>query len=204
VNRLYTVLSNDFIYKDPTRNVIFLDNHDMSRFFSMVGGDIKKYKSGLAMLFTLRGIPQIYYGTEILMKNFSNPDGLVRADFEGGWAKDSTNKFLASGRSKEENEAFNYFKTLGNYRKNTTALQTGKLMQYVPQNGVYVYFRYDAKKTVMVIVNSNSMPSVIKTNRFNERIKDFKEAKNIIDGSAFSISETLEIPATTTLVLELN
>jgi len=204
VNRLYTVLSNDFIYKDASRNVTFLDNHDMSRFLSIVGGDMNKYKSGLAMLLTTRGIPQIYYGTEVLMKNFSNPDGLVRSDFAGGWASDSTNKFLASGRNTQENEAFNYLKTLANYRKNTTALQTGKLMQFVPQNGVYVYFRYDAKKTIMILVNSNDKPSVIKSNRFNERIKGFKTAKNIIDGTAFSILETLEIPATTTLVLELN
>ncbi len=204
VNRLYTVLSNDFIYKDASRNVTFLDNHDMSRFLSVVGSDIKKYKSGLAMLLTTRGIPQIYYGTEVLMKNFSNPDGLVRADFAGGWETDSTNKFLASGRTGAENDAFNYLKTLANYRKNSTALQTGKLMQYVPQNGVYVYFRYDKTKTVMVLVNSNDKSSAIKTNRFNERIKEFKKAKNIIDNKEFAILNEIEIPATTTLILELN
>ncbi|TAH02390.1 MAG: alpha-amylase [Sphingobacteriales bacterium] len=203
VNRLYTVLSNDFIYKDASRNVTFLDNHDMSRFYSIVGEDIKKYKSGLAMLLTTRGIPQIYYGTEILMKNFSNPDGLVRADFPGGWASDSTNKFLASGRTNQENEAFNYLKTLANYRKNTTALQTGKLVQYVPQSGVYVYFRYDKQKTVMVIVNSNNKVTNLKTNRFNEQIGGFKTAKNVIDGTTFAILETLEVPASTTLILEL-
>ena len=203
VNRLYTVLSNDFIYKDASRNVTFLDNHDMSRFLSVVGEDIKKFKSGLAMLLTIRGIPQIYYGTEILMKNFSNPDGLVRADFPGGWTNDKVNKFTAAGRDAKENDAFNYLKTLANYRKQTTALQTGKLMQYVPQEGVYVYFRYDKTKTVMIVVNSNDKVSAIKTNRFNERLNGFNKAKNIFDGSEVSLKETLEIPATTTLILEL-
>ena len=203
VNRLYTVLSNDFIYKDASRNVIFLDNHDMSRFLSVVGEDIKKFKSGLAMLLTIRGIPQIYYGTEILMKNFSNPDGLVRADFPGGWANDKVNKFTAAGRDTKENDAFNYLKTLANYRKQTTALQTGKLMQYVPQEGVYVYFRYDKTKTVMIVVNSNDKLSTVKTNRFNERLNGFNKAKNIFDGSEISLKETLEIPATITLILEL-
>ena len=203
VNRLYTVLSNDFIYKDASRNVTFLDNHDMSRFLSVVGEDIKKFKSGLAMLLTIRGIPQIYYGTEILMKNFSNPDGLVRADFPGGWTNDKVNKFTAAGRDAKENDAFNYLKTLANYRKQTTALQTGKLMQYVPQEGVYVYFRYDKTKTVMIIVNSNDKLSTVKTNRFNERLNGFNKAKNIFDGSEVSLKETLEIPATTTLILEL-
>lgn len=203
VNRLYTVLSNDFIYKDASRNVIFLDNHDMSRFYSMVGEDINKFKSGLAMLLTTRGIPQIYYGTEILMKNFSNPDGLVRADFPGGWATDSANKFLASGRTNQENEAFNYLTTLANYRKNTSALQTGKLVQYVPQDGVYVYFRYDNDKTVMVVVNSNTKEVNLKTNRFNERLAGFSQAKNIMDGRLFKIEEEIKIPNTTTLIFEL-
>ncbi|MDB5130867.1 MAG: Cyclomaltodextrinase [Mucilaginibacter sp.] len=126
VNRLYAVMAQDFLYQDPTRNVVFLDNHDMSRVLSVVGEDINKYKSAMAMLMTLRGVPQMYYGDEILMKGISNPDGLIRQDFPGGWDGDKTNKFTAAGRTEQENDAFNYVRKLANYRKNTMALQTGK------------------------------------------------------------------------------
>jgi len=203
VNRLYSVLANDFIYQDPYRNVIFMDNHDMSRYYSIIGENFAKYKSGLTLLLTTRGIPQVYYGTELLMKNFSNPDGLVRMDFKGGWAEDKASKFSPKGRSEEENEAYNFFSKLANYRKNTPALQTGKLMQYVPENGVYVFFRYDNQKTVMVICNSNETESDLPTARFNERISNYKKAKDILTNENITNIETLRIPAQTTRVLEL-
>jgi len=203
VNRLYSVLANDFIYQDPYRNVIFMDNHDMSRYYSVIGEDLGKYKSGMALLLTTRGIPQVYYGTELLMKNLSNPDGLVREDFKGGWAGDKQNKFTSAGRNSLENEAYNYFRKLANYRKNTTALQTGKLMQYVPENGVYVFFRYDAAKTVMIICNTNDKESSVETARFTERTARFKNAKNIITDEQTGL-ERITIPAKSTQVFELN
>ncbi|TWJ02224.1 glycosidase [Mucilaginibacter frigoritolerans] len=202
VNRLYSVMAQDFLYKDATKNTIFLDNHDMSRFLSVVGEDINKYKSGIAMLMTMRGVPQMYYGDEILMKNFSNPDGLVRADFQGGWKADTVNKFVAAGRTAAENDAFNYVRKLANYRKNTTALQTGKLMQYIPENGIYVYFRYDDKKTVMVVYNSSDKEQSTATDRYAERIKAAKKAKNIITDEVIDLAK-LTIPEKSTLVLEL-
>lgn len=202
VNRLYNVMAQDFLYKDATKNTIFLDNHDMSRFLSVVGEDINKYKSGMAMLMTMRGVPQMYYGDEILMKNFSNPDGLVRADFPGGWKGDKINKFSAAGRTDAENDAFNYVRKLANYRKNTTALQTGKLMQYIPEKGIYVYFRYDDKKTVMIVYNSSDKEQSTTTERYAERIKGAKTAKNVISDEEVSLSE-LTIPGKSTLVLEL-
>jgi glycosidase len=203
LNRLYAVLSNDFIYKDPFKNVIFMDIHDMSRYYSKVGEDIEKYKSGLALLLTTRGIPQIYYGTEILMKNFSNPDGLVRSDFPGGWDEDKVNKFSAKGRTASENEAFDYFFKLANYRKNSAALKTGKLMQFAPQNGVYVYFRYTAVQSVMVISNSDPKEIELKTARFSERLSNYRKAKNIITQEMTDDISRLTIPPKTTLILEL-
>ncbi|MBS1530211.1 MAG: glycoside hydrolase family 13 protein [Bacteroidetes bacterium] len=202
VNRLYSVMAQDFLYKDPTRNVIFLDNHDMSRILSVVGEDITKFKSAFAMLMTMRGVPQMYYGDEILMKNFSNPDGLVREDFPGGWPGDKDNKFVASGRTDKENDAFNYIRTLANYRKNTTALQTGKLMQYIPEQGVYVYFRYDKQNTVMVVYNSREKEQTIATERYNERINGAQKAKNVVTGDTLDLAQ-LTIPAKAALVLEL-
>ncbi len=202
VNRLYSVMAQDFLYKDATKNTIFLDNHDMSRFLSVVGEDITKYKSGMAMLMTMRGVPQMYYGDEILMKNFSNPDGLVREDFPGGWPGDKSNKFTAAGRTDKENDAFNYVRTLANYRKNTPALQTGKLMQFIPEKGIYVYFRYDEQKTVMVVYNSTEKEQSITTERYAERINGVLKARNIISDQAVDLSK-LTIPAKGTLVLEL-
>jgi glycosidase len=202
VERLYSLLSQDFLYQDPNRNVVFLDNHDMSRVLSMVKEDVTKYKSAMAMLMTLRGVAQMYYGDEILMKNYSNPDGLVREDFPGGWPGDKDNKFVASGRSNKENDAFNYIRILANYRKNTPALQTGKLMQYIPEHGVYVYFRYDAQKTVMVVFNSQDKEQAVSTSRYNQRINGALKARNIISGDTVDLSK-LTVPANTALVLEL-
>ncbi len=202
VNRLYSVLAQDFLYKDASLNTIFLDNHDMSRVFSVVGENVSKYKSAMAMLLTLRGVPQMYYGDEILMKNFSNPDGLVRSDFPGGWPGDKVNKFTEQGRTPAENDAFNYVRKLANYRKNTTALQTGKLMQYIPENGIYVYFRYDAAKTVMMIYNSSENDQKLKTDRFTEQLNGAKKAINVITGEAVDLKE-LNLADKSTLVLEI-
>jgi len=205
VNRLYDVIAHDFLYKDPMLNCIALDNHDMSRFYSVVNEDFEKYKMGMALLLTMRGIPQMYYGTEILMKNFSNPDGLVRADFPGGWDGDKKDKFIAKGRTNKENEAFNFVRTLANYRKNSVPLQSGKLMQFVPEDDIYVYFRYNEsiKGTVMVVVNNADKEKTLKTDRFAERTLGTTSAKNIITNEKVSLND-IKVPAKTTLVLELN
>lgn len=202
VNKLYTVLASDYQYKDPTRNVLFLDNHDTDRFLSKVGEDFEKFKSGIILLLSLRGIPQMYYGTEVLMKNFANPDGKVREDFAGGWPTDKTDKFTAAGRNKKEAEAFNFIKTLANYRKNNPVLQTGKLMQYVPENGIYVYFRYNDQKTVMVMMNTNEKAEKLDTKRFVERMGKKKRGMNIITNEEM-VLETVEIPAKATFIVEL-
>jgi glycosidase len=210
--RLYSTLAQDFLYQDADRNVIFMDNHDMSRFYSMVNEDFDKYKSGMVLLLTMRGIPQLYYGTEILMKNYSNPDGLVRSDFPGGWVGDKEDKFTAAGRTAKENEAFNFVRRLANYRKNNPALQTGKLMQFVPENGIYTYFRYQADndvdgsrvKTVMVVVNTEDKDKQLETSRFAERMEKASSATNVITGEKINTLKTIGVPAKTTLVLELN
>lgn len=183
-----------------------MDNHDMSRFYSVVNEDFNKYKAGMALLLTMRGIPQVYYGTEILMKNFSNPDGLVRSDFPGGWKGDASNKFSAQGRTAQENEAHTYFRTLANFRKTSGALQTGKLMQYVPQDDIYVYFRYSEsapEQTVMVIINTGDKEKQLETSRFNERIGKSTAAKNVITGEELNQIQTITVPAKGTLVLAI-
>ncbi|ETZ20054.1 glycoside hydrolase family 13 protein [Pedobacter sp. V48] len=204
--RLYTTIAQDFLYKDVDQNVVFLDNHDMSRFYSMVGDDLNKFKTGMSILLTMRGIPQIYYGTEILMKNFSNPDGLVRSDFPGGWEGDKTDKFTKNGRTAQENEAWNHIRILANYRKESVALQTGKLMQFVPEDGVYTYFRYtvDGKKDVMILVNTEDKVKELNTSRFEQCLSKVTSATNVLTKEKLNSIKTISVPAKTTLVLELN
>jgi glycosidase len=181
--------------------VIFLDNHDLSRFYSVVSGDLRKYKMGIAFLITMRGIPSVYYGTEILMQGFSNPDGLVRSDFAGGWASDSKNKFTEAGRTKDENTAVDYFTKLAQWRKVNPVVQTGKLMQFVPEESMYVYFRYDDSKTVMVILNANETSKELKTLRFQERIGRKEMGKDVLTGTEISLKD-IKLDAWEVKVLE--
>lgn len=204
VNRLYTTLSNDLLYKDPMQNVNFLDNHDVSRFFSIVGENVAKQKMGLQWLLTCRGIPQMYYGTEVLMKGFTNPDGLVRLDFPGGWLGDTKNAFTGAGLTNDEQAIQELVKTLANYRKQNSALQTGLLMQYVPRNGLYVYFRYDTHHTVMCVMNTAEQAMQVDFARFKERTTGFSTAIDVCGtGIQVSINQPATIPAMTMWVMEL-
>ena len=203
-DRIYQVLSNDFLYKDPMNNVIFLDNHDMTRFYSEVDENVNKLKAGLGMLLTGRGIPQMYYGTEVLMAGIKREhDGFLRHDFPGGWKEDQSNKFTAAGRSDKENDVFNWTRTLANYRKNSSAIKYGKLTQYVPQNGLYTYFRYDDKQTVMVVLNTSKEGKSLDPKRFEERTKGFTKAKDVVSNISHNLSANWQIPGESILVLEL-
>ncbi|MFB9864853.1 glycoside hydrolase family 13 protein [Rufibacter immobilis] len=204
VSKIHQTLAQDAVYQDPMKLVTFLDNHDMNRYFSVIGEDLNKYKMGMTWLLTLRGIPSLYYGTEILMKNFKDPsDAEVRKDFPGGFAGDKQNKFTAAGRAERENEAVNFVKKLATYRKNTPALHSGKLTQFVPQEGIYVYFRHDEKKTVLVATNSTDKEAELKTERYKERLQGFSKARNILTDQNLNTLTTIKIPAKTALVLEL-
>lgn len=204
VNRLYITTAQDFVYKNPMREVIFLDNHDVSRFYSVLNEDTAKYKMAFAWLMTFRGIPQMYYGNEILMTGTTSPsDGYVRQDFPGGWAGDPSNKFTEAGRTDKENSIFNYIKRFANFRKNSRAIKTGKLTQYVPEDGVYVYFRHDAGQTIMCVMNTNSTSSTIKMDRFAERAGGFTKAYDVATGVTFNLEQTLTVGGNYLLVMEL-
>ena len=203
INRLHQTASHDFIYEDPMKQVIFLDNHDMSRFYSQVGEDRQKLKMGLAWLMTFRGIPQLYYGTEIGMKGISNPDGWVRLDFIGGWAEDaSKNKFTEAGRNEEEKDIFNYTRSLAKFRSTSSALKKGKMMHFVPEGNVYVYFRYDKDQTVMCIMNSGNDEANVSTERFSERTQGFTKGIDVVSGKEQALTG-LKVPGKSVLVLEL-
>jgi glycosidase len=201
VNKLYNTLANDFLYKDPTRNVIFLDNHDMTRALSTFGESIPKLKMGIAWLMTCRGIPQIYYGTEVLMKGISNPDGWVRLDFPGGWNGDKKNAFTEEGLTADEKDMLHYTQLLGNFRKTSSALTQGKLMQFLPDQGLYVYFRYTPTQTIMCVMNTDSKPHNIDFEKYNERTQGFKNGIDIVTGK--TIAAQFTVPAQTLQLIEL-
>ena len=190
INEMYTTLAQDFVYKDPMRNVIFLDNHDLSRFYSVIGTDLLKYKAALAWLFTCRGIPELYYGDEVGMEGFTSPnDGYVRKDFPGGWEGDSLNKFTVAGRTPKEEEIWKYIAALANFRKNSSAITTGKMMQFAPVKGEYVFFRYDSKQTIMTVLNTAKEKLTISINNYSERTNGFTKMKNIVTGEVTPLAD---------------
>lgn len=202
INRLHMTLAQDFLYEQPLNNCLFLDNHDTDRFFSMVGEDINKFKQGIGLLFTLRGIPQLYYGTEILMKNFKNPsDAMVRLDFPGGFPGDAVNKFTAAGRSSLENEAFTYVQQLAKYRKKSLPLQVGKTKQYLPVNGVYVFTRTHQKQAVLCVLNRSAENREIPFSEYEEAFTGFTKAVNVLSGETFS--KVLKVGAGQFTIFEL-
>ncbi len=201
LSKLYYTLSADYIYDHPQDMVTFVDNHDLARFLGYVNGDIRKLKIGLGMLMTLRGIPSLYYGTEILMKA-TNGHGLIREDFPGGWPNDSINKFDPSQRTIQENEIYDYIKQLATLRKNEPAIQNGKLTQFVPVDGVYVYFRESENKTFMVVSNCTEKEKQLTTDRFKECIKDATNG-NTLYGQKVSLRMDMILPPFSIQILKL-
>ncbi len=203
VSKFYSHFAQDFVYPNANMIMNFVDNHDIDRYSTAVKGDVKKYKMGLAMLIASRGYPQIYYGTEIMLDGIPGDYQGHRFTFPGGWKEDKRNAFTPEGRTAKENEVFNYLKSLLNYRKNNAVLQSGKMTQFIPENGVYVFFRYKDEKTVMVICNNNEKETVLNTERFSECIKKFSFGMDITCGKSYDIQQKIKVAGKTVLLLEL-
>lgn len=202
--QLYLVLSQDRLYSNPLENVIFLDNHDLERFFTQIGEDEDFFKMSYAYLMTTRGIPQVYYGTELMMANANTEgDSRKRADMPGGWASDERTVFNSTGRTAKENDIVNYVSTITNWRKNATAVHNGALRHFIVEDEVYVYFRYNSEQTVMVVMNKNEGSQNIATSRFKEILSNFSKATNIINGNSIDITEMISVPGKTTSIFEL-
>lgn len=201
VAKIYYTLSWDYLYENPNAMVTFLDNHDVDRFLGTIDNDLQDYKMALGILLTTRGIPQLYYGAEINMDRGGH-HGYLREDFPGGWNGDKVNKFTSEGRTDDENSTWDYISKLSNWRKNSSAITNGKLKQFVPENGVYVYFRYSDNQTIMVIVNTNKEAKTIDTKRYHEVLKNFTKAENIIDNSIIDLIDIKSEKRSTT-ILEL-
>jgi glycosidase len=203
MRRLYTLLSQDFIYPDASNNLIFLDNHDLTRFFLLVKRDVKKFKMGMAFMLTTRGIPQLYYGTELLMDGDGGHHPNVRLDFPGGWSGDKVNAFTKEGRTEQQNEVFDYLRTLLNWRKNQDVIHSGKLKHFIPENNIYVYFRYNEERTVMVIMNANDSEKSLDTKPFAESLQKFKKGMDVLTHKEVADIRNLVLPPWSTLILAL-
>jgi glycosidase len=201
--QIYESIANDFLYPDADNLVIFPDNHDMSRFFVQVGEDVDLLKMGVALFLTMRGIPQIYYGTEVLMRHEGGEHGNIRADFPGGWQGDKVNALTGVGLTTEQKEMQDYTSKIQNWRKNKPVIHYGKLMHFVPQDGVYTYFRYNDNEIVMVMLNKTTTEKTVSTNRFSEIMDGCKSGREIISDKRVEDISEIKIPAKTAIIVEL-
>jgi neopullulanase len=201
---LYHSLVTDYLYADPYNLMIMFDNHDITRYAESVKNDVDNYKLALSFLLTTRGIPQLYYGTEIMMEGSkSQGDGDIRRDFPGGWKEDSRNAFTKEGRTAKENDVFNHASKLLNWRKNNPVAQFGKMTHFVPEDNIYVYFRYDEQKRVMIILNNNRQVKSLKTGRFSEMIYGYSLGTDVLTGKKLELGNEIQIEAKSALILEL-
>lgn len=205
LSQLYYVLSQDFLYSDPMGNVIFLDNHDMSRFYHHIDKNEAHFKMAYAYLMTTRGIPQVYYGTELMMEheNRGGDDEAWRQTMPGGWPDDDRSVFTEEGRTDKENEILDYVTKLTQWRKDAVATHKGKLVHFVPQNNTYVYFRIHEEQTIMVVMNAGDDPATLNRDRFAEILDDFKTGVDVISGKKIDLKNDFEVAGKTTGIWEL-
>lgn len=202
--KIYEMLANDMLYPDPANLVIFPDNHDMARFFMQLNMDIDLYKLGITFFLTTRGIPQIFYGSEILMTHTEGNDhGNIRKDFPGGWEGDRISGLTGTGLKKDEADVQNFFWRILNWRKDKEVIHSGKLMHYAPQNGVYVFFRYNDAEKVMVIINKNKEKQILRLDRFDEMMSGITAGREIISGEELNFKGELMLAPLTPMVIEL-
>lgn len=202
LNNLYELIACDYIYPDANNLVIFPDNHDMDRYYTQLNEDFELYKIGLTYLSTTRGIPQIYYGTEILMANpLSHDHGEIRTDFPGGWQSDQVNGFTGENLSPKAKEAQVFLKTLLNFRKNCPTIHKGQMMHYAPNHGLYVFFRYDENEKIMVIINKGDKSRKLNAASFPEMELENTEGVDIFSNESIIIDE-FEIPAKTSTIIQ--
>ena len=193
--KIYENLANDFYYKDPSSLLIFNDNHDMSRIYTQMNEDMVKTKMAISLMLILPRIPQILYGTEILMQDTANPGdhGLIRTDFPGGWDNDKVNAFTQQGLQKEQIEMQEFLKKILNFRKKSSAIHKGKTIHFSPKDGVYILFRINNDETTFLIINKNQSSVNIGLDHYKELDLKGKMFKNIISNENFTWDKSLEL-----------
>lgn len=204
LNRIYNSLCYDYLYENPSSVMAFIENHDTDRFLEN-GKDTLALKQALALLLTINRIPQLYYGTEVLMNGTKEvTDGNVRCDFPGGFAGDKHNAFTAEGRTKAENAMFNWLSKLLKWRRNNMVITKGKQIQFIPYKGVYVIARQWNDQTILTILNGTSQAVTLPLDRYAEVIGNHQEAKDVISGRKVKLGSELQLKARDTKVIELS
>jgi len=208
-NDVYETLSQDYLYPDPQRLVLFEGNHDMARIFSVVNEDYDRYRMDIAFVMTMPRIPHFYTGDELLMTSDVKVrnDNSYRTDFPGGWAGDKVNAFTGAGLTPRQREAQDFVRKLVNWRKNSPVIHDGKLMHYAPENNTWVYFRYDAQvrgnKKVMVAMNANTKEMVLPAARFHEMLDGVASGRDVLSGKTYTLKDEIRLPAKSVLILEI-
>ncbi len=203
--RAYENYVNDFLYARPQNILVFAGNHDVSRIRSVVNNDFDKYKLALCLILCGRGIPQLYYGDEIGMTGRKEQgDGYLRKDFPGGWPGDKHNAFSPDGRTADQKQYFDFTRHLLHIRKNSQALRYGKMLQFAPQNNVYVFFRQTPGEQIMVVVNNSNRAQNLKLDRFSEVLGANASGKELLTGRQIKLSGSLHIPSETFMLIHIN
>ena len=205
--KIYNSFGNDFLYPDINNILVFFENHDTERFNEIFKGDVRYYKMAMSLIGTVRGIPQIYYGSEIGMQGDKNKggDADIRRDFPGGWKGDAQNAFDPKTQTLEQKQFHDYTQKLLTWRKGKEVIHTGKTKHYMPKEKVYVYFRYNDNEKVMVVISNNEKEQTFDLNRFAESLDGVKKGKDVISGKEISIStqNKITISGKSSLILEL-
>ncbi len=203
--RLYEGLANDFYYPDPKSILFFGDNHDMSRIHTQLDLDVDLTKMAMAYVLSVPRIPQVYYGTEILMEDSEKPGdhGLIRSDFPGGWDGDTVNAFTGEGLSPEQKDMQSYLKKILNYRKGASVVHSGKTKHFGPHEGIYALFRYNDEETLLLVMNKNTASVELSVDRFAEMDIEGKTARNIIADESSTIGEKLIVQPKSALLLSI-
>ena len=202
LNRLYNSFVYDYLYENPNNVMAFIDNHDTDRFLGN-GKDTLALKQALALLLTVKRIPQLYYGTEILMNGTKEvTDGNVRKDFPGGFPGDKKNCFTAEGRTKAENAMFRWLSNILHWRNGNETIIRGMMKQFIPYNGIYVVARSWHRNNVVTILNGTSKPATLEIARYAELIENQTEAVDITTGRTVSLQKDIKLRPRQTMILE--
>ena len=206
IGAVYEALAHDFNYQDVSHLLIFLANHDAARVGDVFGRRPEKMKLGLAMIATLRGIPQLFYGDEMMFAT-GNPrrdDGRLRMDFPGGWPGDKVDLFTPEGRKTDpvKEDLYNYTRTLFQWRKGKDVIHNGKTLHFMPEDNTYGYFRYDDKEVVFVFLNNSRKEVKLPWTRFSEISAGLGEGRNVLTGERVTLSDETLVPPYEALIVE--
>lgn len=214
ISAIYNALSHDFIYHDLSHMLIFLSNHDIARIGDTFGHDPRRMKMAFTLLATLRGIPQLFYGDEMMFVtgNPNRDDGRLRMDFPGGWEGDALNLFTEKGRSSAAQDSswahaadlHDFARTLFRWRKGKEVIHSGKTLHFIPQDNTYGYFRYNDKDVVFVFLNNSAEERNVSWTRFREITDGLGAGRNVLTGESVTITDDTRVPAYGTLVVEFS